>query len=59
MPAVTTAILLAALLSLSGCILPALQGTAAVMTIIVDAPKVGPAARDLLNKLSSQPEPRP
>ena len=51
--------LLAALLSLSGCgvALPVLQGTAAVMTVIVDAPKVGPAAQELLDKIKPEPHP--
>ena len=55
MPALTKALLLAALLSLSGCILPGLQATAAVMTIIVDAPKVGPATQQLLDKIRPEP----
>src|SRR6185312_15717430 len=52
LPAMTKAVLCLALLSLSGCavVLPAFQGAAAVMTVIVDAPKVGPAARELLHK---------
>ena len=41
MPAVTTAILLVALLALSGCILPALQGTAAVVLLPVIEALVG------------------
>jgi len=57
MPALTKALLLAALLALSGCILPALQGTAAVMTILVDAPKVGPAAQELFDKIRPEPHP--
>jgi len=50
--------LLAALLSRSGCgvALPVLVGTAAVLSVIVDAPKVGPAAQDLLNKIAPQRE---
>ena len=55
----TKAVLCLALLSLSGCgvALPVLQGTAAVMTVIVDAPKVGPAAQELLDKIKPEPHP--
>jgi len=59
----TKALLILALLSLTGCpamlsvALPALQGTAAAMTVIVDAPKVGPAAQELLDKINPEPYP--